>query len=185
VKSYGDGVRRFLTWAAVQGRPATLDRAGVNAFVADLLDAGAEPATARARQLALRRFSAWLAEEGETDREPLLGLKAPKLDAKVVEPLTAEQITALVAACAGRELRDRRDEAIVRFMIKTGARAGEVVALGTADVDLAAGTGDGAPRQGRPGPDGALRSADLPRAGPLSARPSEPPARRHPGAVAR
>lgn len=140
VKAYGDGVRRFLAWAAAAGRPAVLDRAGVNAFVADLLEAGAEPSTARSRQLALRRFSAWLAEEGETDADPLLGLKAPKLDAKVVEPLTEAQIAALVAACAGRELRDRRDEALVRLMIESGVRAGEVVALSTGDVDLPAGT---------------------------------------------
>ncbi|SDY35518.1 Site-specific recombinase XerD [Modestobacter sp. DSM 44400] len=140
VKSYGDGVRRFLTWTAAYDRPAVLDRVSVNAFVAHLLDAGAEPATARARQLALRRFSSWLQEEGEIDADPLLGLKAPRLDAKVVEPLTAEQITALVAACAGRDMRERRDEALVRLMIETGARAGEVVALGIADVDLATGT---------------------------------------------
>src|SRR5215211_6531671 len=88
----------------------------------------------------LRRFSAWLLEEGESDADHLLGLRAPKLDAKVVEPLTAEQIKALVAACAGRDLRDRRDEALVRLMIETGARAGEVVALGTEDVDLSTGT---------------------------------------------
>jgi integrase/recombinase XerD len=140
VKSYGDGVRRFLAWADTEGRPAVLDRATVNAFTADLLDAGGEPATARARQLALRRFSAWLLEEGESDADHLLGLKAPRLDAKVVEPLTPEQIKALVAACAGKDLRDRRDEALVRLMIETGARAGEVVALGTEDVDLSTGT---------------------------------------------
>jgi hypothetical protein len=52
VKSYGDGVRRFLAWADGEGRPAVLDRASVNAFTADLLEAGGEPATARARQLA-------------------------------------------------------------------------------------------------------------------------------------
>jgi site-specific recombinase XerD len=117
-----------------------LDRASVNAFTAGLLEAGGEPATVRARQLALRRFSAWLHEEGESDADYLFGLKAPKLDAKVVEPLTPEQIKALVAACAGRDLRDRRDEALVRLMIETGARAGEVVALGTEDVDLTTGT---------------------------------------------
>jgi integrase/recombinase XerD len=72
------------------------DRAGVNAFTADLLEVGGEPATARARQLALRRFSAWLREEGESDADHLLG--------------------------------------------GTGARAGEVVALGTEDVDLSTGT---------------------------------------------
>ena len=36
-------------------------------------------------------------------------------------------------------MRDRRDEAIVRFMFETGTRAGEVVALAVEDVDLAAG----------------------------------------------
>jgi hypothetical protein len=51
VKSYGDGVRRFLAWADGGGRPAVLDRVSVTAFTADLLEAGAEPATARARQL--------------------------------------------------------------------------------------------------------------------------------------
>ena len=41
MESYGDGVRRFLTWADGEGRPAVLDRAGVNAFSADLLEAAA------------------------------------------------------------------------------------------------------------------------------------------------
>ena len=140
VKSYGDGVRRFLTWAATNDRPAVLDRATVAGFVADLLDGGAEPATARARHLALRRFSAWLVEEGEADEDRLLGSRPPKLDAKVVEPLTDEDLRSLLKACAGPDMRDRRDEALVRFMVETGARAGETAELLVADVDLMAGT---------------------------------------------
>jgi site-specific recombinase XerD len=58
VKVYRDGVRAFLRWCESAGRGPQLDRATVNAFVAALLEAGAEPATARSRQLALRRFSA-------------------------------------------------------------------------------------------------------------------------------
>ena len=49
LKVYGDGVRRFLTWCAAHDRPAVLDRPTVTAFVAGLLDTGAEPAAARAR----------------------------------------------------------------------------------------------------------------------------------------
>jgi integrase/recombinase XerD len=49
VKAYGDGVRRFLTWCSQSDRPALLDRPTVTAFVVDLLEAGAEPATARSR----------------------------------------------------------------------------------------------------------------------------------------
>jgi len=140
VKSYTDGVRRFLTWCEEAGCAAVLDRPTVTAFVVALLDAGAQPSTAAARQLAVRRFSAWLAEEGEIEADALVGLKSVKLDAPVVEPLTDDQIKAMIRACAGKDLRDRRDEALIRLMVETGARAGEVAAMGLADVDLKEGT---------------------------------------------
>lgn len=139
VESYLIGARLFLTYCANAGCPAVLDRPTVNAFTAGLLDHGAEPATARARHMALRRFSAWLADEGETPRDELIGLKPPKLDVKVVPRLTDEQCRALVKACAGKEFVDRRDEALVRFMTETGVRAGEVIAMGVADMDAVAG----------------------------------------------
>lgn len=82
VKVYGDGVRAFLRWCDTQERQAVLDRPTVTGFVAALLDAGAEPATARSRHLALRRFSAWLLEEGEQDTDELLSVKPPKIDAR-------------------------------------------------------------------------------------------------------
>jgi integrase/recombinase XerD len=157
VKSYGDGVRRFLAWCEQTGKPAVLDRPTVNGFVADLLTEGAEGATARARQLSLRRFSAWLADEEEIDRDELLGLKPPKLDQKIVPRLTDDQCRALIKACSGREFRDRRDEAIIRFMLEAIVRAGEVVAMGTGDVDLARGVAvvrRGKGGKGRPVPFG-------------------------------
>ena len=140
VKSYGDGVRAYLRWCSATDHPGVLDRRQLAAFVDHMLTGGSQPSTARSRQLGVRRFSSWLAEEREIDVDPLLGVKAPKLDTKVTEPLTDVQLKALIKACAGRELRDRRDEALVRFMFETGARAGEAAALGVADVDLAAGS---------------------------------------------
>lgn len=157
VHSYTTGVRQFLAWCDAEGRPAVLDRPSVNAFIAGLLDRGVEPATARARQLAVRRFSTWLEEEGETDRDELIGLKPPKLDQKVVERLSEEQCRALVKACAGKDFRDRRDEAIVRFMLEAIVRAGEVVAMTTGDVDLTKGVAvvrRGKGGKGRPVPFG-------------------------------
>lgn len=134
VKSYGDGVRGFLRWCADEQLDPQLDRDRVKAFTVALLDGGAKPATAVSRNLSLRRFSAWLTEEGELDADPLLGLKAPKLDTPVTEPLTDEQLKAMLNACRGADLRDLRDAAIIRLMYTTGARAGEVVALQLEDV---------------------------------------------------
>lgn len=136
IKSYSTGVRQFLGWCAANNRPAVLDKATVNAWIADLLDGGAEASTAAARQRGVRRFSAWLAEEGEIDNDLLLGIKAPKIDTKVVPSLTEDQARALVKACRGRDLRDRRDEALVRLMVETGTRAGETLGMTVADLNL-------------------------------------------------
>jgi len=146
LKTYGDGLRFYLAWCAERDL-APFTRSTLNAWTADLLDRGASPATARARQLAVRRFAAWLAEEGEIDTDPFLGVKSPKLDERVIEPLTDEELRALLKACAvpkgataAEALRHRRDESLIRLMFETGMRAGEVVALEVADVDLTAGT---------------------------------------------
>lgn len=136
IASYTEGVLAFLRWSEAATVTAELTKTTVQAFTAGLLDAGAQAATARARHMALRRFAAWLAEEGELDSNPLLGVKPPKLDQKVIDALTDEQLRLLIKACIGKKLIDRRDEAIVRLMAETGLRAGEVIAMQIADVDL-------------------------------------------------
>ncbi|MFC0438793.1 tyrosine-type recombinase/integrase [Kutzneria buriramensis] len=136
VKNYRDGVRRFLVWSAEARVEPTLTKPVVNQFVADLIEAGAEGSTAVSRQLAVRQFSKWLADEGEIDRDELLGLKRPKLDEKVIEPLTDEQLIAFFAACKGKEFRDRRDEALARTMAETMCRSDEALNMTVSDTDL-------------------------------------------------
>jgi integrase/recombinase XerD len=144
-KAYGDGLRYYLTWCAGVGA-APLERGTLTRWVADLLEAGSTPATARARQLAVRRFSAWCVEEAEIAADPFLGLKPPKLDDKVIEPLSDDELRALIKACTppkgstpAEAMRHRRDEAMIRLMLETGMRAGEVVGLQLGDLDLAEG----------------------------------------------
>ena len=101
-----------------------VDRGLVRGWVADLLAGGAAQATARTRQMSLRRFVGWLVEEELLDTDPLVGLKPPQLHTKVTEGLTDEECAALVKACQGKALTDRRDEAITRLMIETGSGPG-------------------------------------------------------------
>lgn len=136
IDSYTTGVRLFLAWCADHGHVAVLDRTLVRSWVTGLLDRGAAPATAKTRQMALKRYSAWLLEEGEIDIDPIRDLKPPKLDVKVVETLNDEKCKALVKACMGREFIDRRDESVARLLIETGMRAGEVLGMTVQDVDV-------------------------------------------------
>jgi integrase len=140
VDSYLTGVRLYLRWCSDNGLPPTIDKRQVQSWVGDLLGGGAEASTARVRQLAVRRFSAWLADEGEIPTDVMFGVRPPKVDVKVVEPLTEAELQAMLATCDRKTFLGARDEAIIRLLAEAMVRAGELVALQVSDVDVKAGT---------------------------------------------
>lgn len=139
IESYERGVRQYLAHCARNGIAPALDRDSLASFTGEILATGHEPATARVRQLAVRRFSAWLHEEGEIEEDQLATVKPPKLDDKVVDGLSDDECRRLIKACQGREYRDRRDEAIARLLLECGLRAGELLGLTKHDLDLVRG----------------------------------------------
>jgi site-specific recombinase XerD len=145
IRTYTAGLDGYARWCDREGRAVELSRPAVEAFTAALLGAGAEAATALSRQRGVRRFSAWMADEGRAERDELAGMKPPKLDDKVPAELTGDQVRALLATCgtgSGREFHDIRDEAIIRLMTESMVRAGELLSM-TMDppvVDIRAGS---------------------------------------------
>jgi integrase len=145
VTIYADGATRYLRWRADRDQ-FPMSRAALNSWIAGLLDTGAAPGTARIRQLAVRRFASWLTAGGEIDADPFPGVKAPRVEPPLVEPLTDDELRALIRTCsvsecdapAGDTLHHRRDEAIIRLMFETAIRSGEVVDLQLDDLDLIA-----------------------------------------------
>lgn len=135
---YTAGVTQYIKWCDDHERPTTLDRRSVEEFTAHLLKSFT-PTTARARQTAVRRFSAWLFEEKEIPVNDLLGMTPPKLDEKLIEPLTEDELRCLFKSCEGTSFRDRRDMALMRFMAETGCRAAEVCAMRVDDIDIKTG----------------------------------------------
>jgi site-specific recombinase XerD len=139
IDSYVRGVRYYLAWCAEKGENSPFSKPTLQRWITHLLDGGAEPATARIRAQAVRRFAAWLTAEAEIDTDPFLGMRPPRLDTKVVSVLDEDQLRLMLKACAGRGLHDRRDEAMLRLLTETGMRAGELLALNIPDVDLGRG----------------------------------------------
>jgi integrase/recombinase XerD len=140
VASYGDGVRRFLAWCAQTGTEPTLDRSTVDRFVIALLEAGAEGATAAARQAAVRRFSRWLAAEDEIEADELVGLTMPKVHQKPLKPLTDDELVALFAACKGKTFVDVRDEALARVMAEAFSRCEDTLSMTVSGTNIAGGS---------------------------------------------
>lgn len=134
LKAYRAGVNAFLSYCAEQGLPPQLTKSSVIAWVADMADR--EPATARLRLTAVKLFARWLADDEGLNMDGVLTVRAPKLDQKVVDHLSDKAVQAMIDACDGTELRDRRDKALVVMFTETGARAAEMLALTAADVNI-------------------------------------------------
>jgi hypothetical protein len=73
--------------------------------------------------------TAWRADEEGFDPDPILAVKAPRLDQRSVPDLSENEVRRLLKACDGPELRDKRDKAMLTMLAETGVRAAELLSL--------------------------------------------------------
>ena len=135
---YGQSIVFFSRWLVEQDRQASLDeltRPAIREWLAQLADVN-EASTVRTRHRGLFRFCGWLVDEGELDENPMKSMSPPEPFAKPVPILSDEELTALLKTCAGKQLPDRRDEAMIRMMLDCGIRVSELCGLSVDDVDL-------------------------------------------------
>lgn len=91
---------------------------------------GLAPATVARRLTPLRLLFARLLRHRLIALDPTADVRGPRLSGRSATVyLSREQARSLEAACNGPTVRDLRDLAIVRLMLRTGLRAGEVCAL--------------------------------------------------------
>lgn len=137
--SAAEGLNAFLE---VRGMPTTVDaikREHVEAYVEDQL-ARLAAATANQRYRSLQQFWKWAVDEGEVPENPMQRMKPPSVPEAPVPVVSQRDLKALLEACAGPDFESRRDEAIIRTFLDTGARLAEVANLTVdgedPDVDL-------------------------------------------------
>lgn len=139
VDLYLQEARRFARWLVESGRPDDLTRVqrrDVEAWLSELRARGLSQSTLRSRWIVLRNLYGWLTEEDEVDANPLERVKVDKPSPPAPDVLTDEEIKALLKACEGREFPERRDLALIRFLLATGVRVSECCDLLVEDLDL-------------------------------------------------
>ena len=141
IDSYLDAVRFYCEFADERGMPTdvtAIRREHVEAFIVHLRETRSA-STAETRFRGLRRFFAWLEEEGEILESPMVRMKPPKVgitEKHVPETATLEAILAPLRKAKVGQWQDRRDAAIVSLFAGSGLRLSELTNLTVADVDL-------------------------------------------------
>lgn len=139
VDLYTREVTRFADWLDAEGRTGDLlrvTRRDAEGYITALRELGRSPSTIRSRWIALRSFYNWCLEEDELDASPLAKVRVPKPDPPPPEVVPVDDLRLLLKACEGRTFEDRRDAALLRFLVATGLRASEACALAVDDIDL-------------------------------------------------
>jgi site-specific recombinase XerD len=89
----------------------------------------------------LRTFLYWVESEEimlPDWKNPIRKVKAPRLSLQPLDPVSIDDVSALLAACS-KSARGTRDTAIILALLDTGARAAELLNFNLEDLDLAAG----------------------------------------------
>lgn len=131
IRSYEDAGVQLATFLAERGMPtavAKIRREHVESFIEDQLGRW-RPATAANRYRSLQQLFGWLLEEGEIERSPMERMRPPRVPEQPVPVIPESDLRALLDTCTGRGFYDRRDAAIIRVFIDTGARLDEVAGV--------------------------------------------------------
>jgi site-specific recombinase XerD len=137
VQSYLEAARLLAGWLGGRVTLEEVRPADVEDFMIFLLGAYAA-STAAVRFKSLQQFYGWLTAEEWIETDPMARLRPPKPTEKPVPVLSDDELKALIAACAGKEFADRRDEAIVRMFVDTGMRVSEMCGIRLDDLDMKA-----------------------------------------------
>lgn len=84
----------------------------------------------------VQQFFKWLHEEGEIESNPFERMRPPAVPEQSVPIITEDELRRLLDACKGVEFENRRDAAIIRLLLDTGIRSGELCGLALDDLDF-------------------------------------------------
>lgn len=141
---YLRGVRQFLAWL-LDSNPGVAEPRQVIAHHAlgwaEYLKTGRKlaKATRRARLIALTLWFNYLTKQSDSGvtANPFDEVDLPQPDQAPPDVLPDEELVSLLGTCKGDDFTDWRDEAIIRLLLDTGIRRGELVGIDLDDLDLA------------------------------------------------
>jgi len=136
VRAYEAEIRRLIDFLTAHQHSlalAQLRHDDLRAYQRHLAGRLKSPASRARALVAIRSWLRWLAKEGLIDKDLSNGITLPKLAERLPKPIDPDELTRLLAALPHDSAREKRDLALVQFLISTGCRISEALALDRTD----------------------------------------------------
>jgi site-specific recombinase XerD len=137
VRAYDGELRRLAGFLASRGHSLVMEELrheDLRAFQRHLATTLKSPASRARALVAIRSWLRWLARERLMDSDLSNGITLPKLEQRLPKPLPGDELARLLASLPGETPIEKRDRALVHFLISTGCRISEALQLERTDV---------------------------------------------------
>ena len=136
VRAYQSELRKLIDFLTANGHSLALDQVrhdDLRAYQRHLAGRLKSPASRARALVAIRSWLRWLAREGLIEKDLSNGITLPKLEQRLPKPIDPDELTRLLAALPHETTAEKRDRAMVQFLISTGCRISEALALDRTD----------------------------------------------------
>lgn len=141
VLSYKRDLQKFARYAENMGviQIRKVNYTLLNAYILMMENESFAPSTISRNIAALKAFFSFLNKKRMIESDPAELLKSPKIEKKIPEILTIEQVTQLLEQPKGSSDKEVRDKAMLELLYATGIRVSELISLKLADVNMSSG----------------------------------------------
>jgi site-specific recombinase XerD len=137
VRAYQGELRRLAGFLASRGHSLAmgdLRHEDLRAYQRHLATTLKSPASRARALVAIRSWLRWLARERLMDNDLSNGITLPRLEQRLPKPLPSDELARLLSSLPAESPLEKRDRALVHFLLSTGCRISEALQLERTDV---------------------------------------------------
>lgn len=139
-ESYMRDILHYLAFLSTnQKSPSDATENDVKLYIGNLQSLGRSATTISRNLASIRCFYKFMIFRGTMDRNPAKDIKLQKIEKKMPQVLTGEEIELLLAQPDITEPKGCRDKAMLEILYATGIRASELINLNIEDINLRSG----------------------------------------------
>ena len=137
VRAYSGEIRKLTVFLAERGHSLDLEHLAhddLRAFQRHLALTLKSPASRARALVAIRSWLRWLAREGLMAKDLSNGITLPKLEQRLPKPIDPDELSRLLGSLPSETPMEKRDRALIHFLLSTGCRISEALSLERTDV---------------------------------------------------
>ncbi len=136
--SYRRDLNKFRKYAEAQGIAGVdqVKESDIQNFVVSLEEQNLKAATISRNIASLKAFYHYLYREQLVEADYGENLQAPKVEKRIPEVMTVEEVERLLDQPSGNSSKEIRDKAMLELLYATGIRVTELITLKLGDVDI-------------------------------------------------